>query len=148
MGTGAYESNHEYVSTHQNEYIWFITAIIHGYRCFISILTRLYFLNVPELAFWKADVDNMMFGRLFPLFPPSGKEHTFSISQVLFSFSLKNMWISGWISGNNIRVHMFYFDSNTTVPLQGVALVVCWQVVVWLTVSWDHNKISSRRLLN
>ena len=88
MGTGAYESNHEYVTTHQNEYIWFITALIHGYRCFISILTRLYFLNVPELAFWKADVDNMMFGRLFPFFPPSCKEHTFSSSHVLFSFSL------------------------------------------------------------
>jgi len=29
-----------------------------------------------------------------PFIPPSGKEHTFSISHVLFSFSLKNMWIS------------------------------------------------------
>jgi len=29
-----------------------------------------------------------------------------------------------WISGNNIRVQMFYFDSNTTVTLQCVALVV------------------------
>ena len=38
MGTssGAYELNH----THQNEYLYFINAIKHGYRCFISILTR------------------------------------------------------------------------------------------------------------
>jgi len=33
---------------------------------------------------------------------------------------------------------MFYFDSNTTVPLQCVALVF-WKG--WLTVPWDLNKI-------
>jgi len=27
-------------------------------------------LKCPELAFWKADVDRMTFGRLFLLFPP------------------------------------------------------------------------------
>jgi len=86
MGTGAYESNHEDVSTHQNEYLWFITAIIHGYRCFISILTRLYFLNVPELAFWKADVDKMMFGRLFPLFPPPVKNTHLVVLTFYFHF--------------------------------------------------------------
>ena len=48
-------------------------------------------LKCPELAFWKADVHRMTFGRLFLLIPPSGKEHTFSIYHVLFSFSLKNM---------------------------------------------------------
>ena len=85
----------------------------------------------------------MTFGRLFLLLPPSGKEHTFSIYPVLFSFSLKNMRISG----NNIRVQMFYFDSNTTVPLQCVAQDVD-AYVGRLTVSWDPNKISSRRLLN
>jgi len=31
---------------HRNEYPYFITAIKHGYKCFISILTRLYLLNV------------------------------------------------------------------------------------------------------
>jgi len=49
MGTslGAYELNVEgFIYTHQNEYPWFITALNHGYRCFISILTRLYLLNV------------------------------------------------------------------------------------------------------
>ena len=44
------------------------------------------------------------------------------------------------------RVHMCYFDSNTTVSLQCLALVclesLCWQGVVWLTVPWDPNKIS------
>jgi len=62
----------------------------------------------------------MTFSRLFLLFSPSSKEHTFSIYHVLFSFSLKTMWISG----NNIRVQMGFFDSNTTVPLQCVVLVV------------------------
>jgi len=33
-------------SAHQNEYLYFITAIKHGYRCFISILTRPYIFNV------------------------------------------------------------------------------------------------------
>jgi len=48
MGTspGAYELNHKCASTHQNEYPWFITTLNHRYRCFISILTRLYLLNV------------------------------------------------------------------------------------------------------
>ena len=76
-------------------------------------------ISSPELAFYKADVDRMAFGRLFLLFPPSGEEDTFSMYHILFSFSLKNMWISG----NNIRVQMFYFDSYTTVPFQCVALV-------------------------
>jgi len=40
---------------------------------------------------------------------------------------------------------MFYFDSNTTVPLQCVALLF-GKYVVWLTVPWDPNKISSKRL--
>ena len=40
-------------------------------------------------------------------------------------------------------VHMFNFDSNTTVPLQYVALV-SWKA--WLTVPWDPIK-KSRRLL-
>jgi len=35
-------------------------------------------LKCPELAFWKADVDRMTFGRRFLLStPPSCKEHTF-----------------------------------------------------------------------
>jgi len=77
MGTssGAYELNDECASinyTHQNSYPCFITALIHGYRYFISILTRLQVpLKCPELAFWKADLDRMTF------------------SHVLFSFSLK-----------------------------------------------------------
>ena len=45
---------------------------------------------------------------------------------------------------------MFYFDSNTTVPLKYAALVflesVCWQDVVWLTVLWDPNNISFQTL--
>ena len=38
MGTssGAYELNHECDSTHQNEYTYFISAIKHGYKCFIT----------------------------------------------------------------------------------------------------------------
>jgi len=40
MSLGAYELNHEC------EYTCFIIALIHRYRCFISILTRLYLLNV------------------------------------------------------------------------------------------------------
>ena len=48
-------------------------------------------LKCPELVFWKADVDRMTFGRLLLLFPPSGKEHTFSISRILFSFSFKTL---------------------------------------------------------
>ena len=46
MGTsfGVYELNQECATnyTHQNEYTYLITAKNHGYRCFISILTRLY----------------------------------------------------------------------------------------------------------
>ena len=38
------------------------------------------------------------------------------------------------------RVHMFYFDSNTAVPLQCVALVF-WKDFVWLTVPCDPNTI-------
>ena len=103
-----------------------------------------------ESGCWQDDVWSAI-----PFIPPSGKEHTFSIYHVLFSFSLKNMWISG----NNIRVQMFYFDSNTTVPLQCVALVVwkslCWQFVMciisrpgfaqfcviirWRPGTWPHS---------
>ena len=46
-------------------------------------------LECPELAFWKADVDRMTFGRLFPPPPTPPVKNTFSISHVLFSFSLK-----------------------------------------------------------
>ena len=46
--------------------------------------------------------------------------------------------------GDKTWVHMFYFDSNMTVPLHCAAQVcwesVCWQDVVWLTVPWDLNK--------
>jgi len=45
---------------------------------------------------------------------------------------------------------MFYFDSNTTVPLQCAAHFfdsLCWQDVVWLTVACDHNTISSQALI-
>ena len=47
------------------------------------------------------------------------------------------------------QAQMFYFDSDTIVPLQRVALVF-WKsyAVVWLTVPWDPNNISSRCLLN
>jgi len=38
MSSGALELNHEYP--------YFITAIKHGYLCFISILTRPYLSNV------------------------------------------------------------------------------------------------------
>jgi len=41
-----------------------------------------------------------------------------------------------WISGNNIRVQMFYFDSNTTIPLQCVALVVWKAYVDRLSFGW------------
>ena len=49
-------------------------------------------------------------------------------------------------------VQMFYFDSNTTLPLRCAALVfwgdtVCWQDVVWLTVPLDPNKISFQTLI-
>ena len=44
-------------------------------------------LKCPELVFWKGDVDRMTFGRLFLLL--TLKEHTLSISHVLFSFPLK-----------------------------------------------------------
>ena len=81
-------------------------------------------LKCPELALWKADVDRMTFGRLFLLFPHPVK-NTFSISHVLYLFSLK----ATWISSNNTRVQILYFDSNTTVPLKCVALVV-WKAYV------------------
>jgi len=48
------------------------------------------------------------------------------------------------------RVQMFYFESKSCVPLLKISSQGsgCWQNDVWLTVSWDPNKISSRRLLN
>ena len=55
-----------------------------------------------------------------------------------------------WLLNKNNWVQMFYFNSNTTVPLQCAALVlcdsICWQDVVWLTVRWDANKFPFRRL--
>jgi len=48
MGT-SYEIKHECATMnykHQNEYPWFITALKHWYRCFISIIKRVYLLNV------------------------------------------------------------------------------------------------------
>ena len=55
---------------------------------------------------------------------------------------------------NKTRVYMFYSDSNTTVPPRCAALLffnrgrsVCWQYVVWLTVSRDPNKISFQTLI-
>ena len=82
-----------------------------------------------ESGCWQDDV-----WAAVPFIPPSpsGKEHTFSIYHVLFSYSLKNMWISG----NNIRVQFFYFDSNTTVPLKCVALVVWKAYVDRLSFGW------------
>ena len=112
MGTslGTYELNHE-------------SAWLHGYRCFISIITRVYLLNVPNLPFGKRMLTGWRLA--VPSIPPSGKEHTFSISHVLFLFSLIYMWTSS----NNTRVQMFCFNYNTTVPLQCVALVV-WKAYV------------------
>ena len=48
MGTssGVYELNQWFNYKHKNEYSYFITAMKHGYRCFISILTRPYLTNV------------------------------------------------------------------------------------------------------
>ena len=43
---GAYELNH----MHQNQYPYFITAIKHGNRCFISIIIRMY-RNRNRIAF-------------------------------------------------------------------------------------------------
>ena len=67
-----------------------------------------------------------------PFILPSVKEHAFSISHGLFPFLSKNMWISS----NNTRVQIFYFDSNTTVPLQCVALVVWKAYVERMSFGW------------
>ena len=83
--------------------------------------------NFLESGCWQDDVWSAV-----PFIPPSGKEHTFSIYHVLFSFSLKNMRISG----NNIQVQMFDFDSNTTVPLKCVPLVVWKAYVDRLSFGW------------
>jgi len=78
-----------------------------------------------ELTFWKADVDRMKFDRLFLLFSPLLKNTHLVFLTFFFHFLSKNMWISS----NNTRVQIFYFDSNTTVPLQCVALVF-WKAYV------------------
>ena len=101
-------------------------------------------LTCSELAFWRADVDGMTFGRLFVLFPPPVKNTHLVF---LFSFSLKTrrflVTIQGCICLIAILTQLYL--SNVLQLLFGKLLLTgC----VWLTVSLDPNKISSRRLLS
>jgi len=84
----------------------------------IEILTFV-LLKCPELAYWKADVDRMTFGRLLLLFPPQVKNTHLIFITFYFHF----------LSSNNTRIQIFYFDTNTSVPLQCVVPVV-WKAYV------------------
>jgi len=48
----ACELNHECVSTRTSTHV-LLSALIHGYICFISILTRLYLLHFSNYRFVK-----------------------------------------------------------------------------------------------
>jgi len=47
--------------------------------------------NTSALAFWKADVDRMTFGRLFQLFPPAVKNTHLVFLTFYFHFLSKHL---------------------------------------------------------
>ena len=114
-------------------------------------------LKQQKITKGNASAVEQLTGMLFKI-----KKHLYPcfISLIKYGYEFGCVWIKSrehqhkWFNYTHqnefpwfiTRVQMFYFDSNTTIPLQCAALVflesVCWQDVVWLTFPWDSNKIS------
>ena len=90
------------------------------------------------------------------------KKHLYQcfIAVIKYGYEFGCVWIESQHASERVpiiyyrdktRVNMFYFDSNTTVPLHCAALVflesVFWQDAVWLTVPWDPYTISLQSLI-
>ena len=92
-------------------------------------------LKCPELAFWKANVDRMTFGRLFLLFPPSIKNtHLVFLMYHIYERGHQNM--SQWPSNRHLN-HKCYRSSH-------FSWWPCWSYVF---MYFADDQIKSRSVL-